>query len=143
MLSSLTSAMQSNLRRGKTVQVDLGIARFERTQQVLVIADLQVGMQPPLEEDSGAPEREHFIDLGVNLFEGKDVTVFRAERAVKGTEGAVFGAEVCVIDVAVDLVSDDPWIVFLQAQLVGGHTDGDQVVRLEHFEGLLFSDPHV
>ena len=36
-----------DLRRRKTVQVHLRIASFEGAQQIFVIADLQIGMQPP------------------------------------------------------------------------------------------------
>ncbi len=91
-----------------------------------------------MEQNSGATELEHFVDFFVDVLEREDVAVFGAERAVEGAEGTVFGAEIRVVDVAVDLVGDDAGVVFLQAHLVRGHAEADEVVGFEHFEGLLF-----
>src|SRR5215469_13305889 len=74
----------------------------------------------------------------MDFVERKDVGVLRAEGAVKRTEGTVFGAEIRVVDVAVDLITYNAGIVFLQAHLMRGHADADEVVGSEYFECLLF-----
>ena len=99
-------------------------------------------MEAALKEDAGAAKFEHLVDLGVDFFEGQDVAVFGAERAVEGAERTVFGAEVRVVNVAVDLIGDDAGIVLFQAKLMRGHADSDEIIGLEHVEGLLFVDSH-
>ena len=132
-----------NFRRGKTVQMHLRKARLQRAQEIFVVADLQVGMQAALQQNSRSAELEHLFDFFVNRLEGEDVTVFRAERPVKRAERTVFRAEIRVINVAVDLVGDDARIIFLQAHLVRGHADAHQVVGLQHVESFLFRQSHV
>src|ERR1051325_7683843 len=120
------------------MQMNLRIARFQRAQEIFVVADLQIWVQAALQQDSRAAELEHLVDFLVNLLEGKDVAVLRTERAVERAEGTIFSAEIRVIDVAVDLVSDDARIVFLEAKLVGFHAHAHEIVGFEHLERLLF-----
>src|SRR5258708_39138061 len=82
----------------------LRIARLQRTQQIFVITDLQIGVQPALKKNSGAAELQHLVDFLEDFLERQDVAVFRAEWAVERAEGAILRAEICVVDVAVDLV---------------------------------------
>ncbi len=98
-------------------------------------------MQAALHEDAGAAEFDGLANLFVDGVELEDVTFFRGrsfERAIKGAEGAVLGAEVSVIDVAVDDVGDRAFGVKLSAEGVGFHADADEVVRVEEVEGLGF-----
>src|SRR6267154_2522023 len=95
-------------------------------------------MQPALEQNSGAAEFQHFVDFLVNLLEREDVAVLGAERPVEGAEGTILGAEIRVVDVAVDLVGDDAGVVFLQAHLVRSHAEAHEVIGFEHFQSLLF-----
>src|SRR5258708_4308804 len=125
-------------RWGKTMKMNLRIARLQRAQQIFVIADLQVRVQPTLEQNPGAAELQHFVDFFVDFLARKNVTVLGSEAPVKRGEGAILGAEIRVVDVAVDLVGDDARIVFLQAHLMSGHTDAHEVIGFEHFESLLF-----
>ncbi len=127
-----------NFRSGETVQVNLRVMGFERAKKIFVVADLQIGVQAALEEDAGAAQFEHLFNFCVDGFEGEDVAVFGAERAIEGAEGTIFGAEIGVVNVAVDLIGDDAGIVFLEAELMSGHADADEVVGLEHIEGLVF-----
>ena len=60
------------------------------------------------------------------------------QRTIKRAEGAVLGAEVGVIDVAVDDVGDHAFGMQLAAHRVGFHADADQVVGLKHLQRLLF-----
>src|SRR6266481_1154753 len=99
-------------------------------------------MQAALKQNSGAAELQHFVDFLVNLLEREDVAILRAERAVERTEGAILGAEICVIDVAVDLVGHNTRIVFLEAQLVRGHSDAYEVIGFKHLQGFLFGQSH-
>jgi hypothetical protein len=120
----------------------LRVTRSQRAQKIFVIADLQIGMQTTLEENSSAAQLEHFLDLAVDRLERKDVAVFRSKRAVERAERTIFRAEIRVIDVAIDLVRDDARIVFLEPELVRVHPDADEVIGLEHFKSLLFVDRH-
>ncbi len=131
-----------NFGRRKTVQMDLRIACFQGAQQIFVIANLQVRVQAALEQNASAAKFQHFVNFLVNFLERKDVAILGAERAVKRAEGTILGAEIRVIDVAVDLVSDDARIVFLQAHFVRGHADADEVIGFEQFESLLFRQCH-
>src|SRR5580658_5862561 len=75
--------------------------------KIFVPFDLQVRVQAALEEHARAAEIERFLDLVEDDFAGQDVAFFMAERPVEGAKAAVFGAEVGVVDVAVDDVGDD------------------------------------
>src|SRR2546427_1880852 len=110
---------------------------------MFVVANLQVRVQTALEQNSGAAEFQHFVDFLVDVLEGQNVAVLGAERTVERAEGAIFGGEIGIVDVAIDLVGDDAGIVFLQAHLVRGHADADEVIGLEHFESLLFCQSQV
>src|SRR5437867_5539438 len=99
-------------------------------------------MQSALEQNSGAAELQHFVDFLVDLFEGQNVAILGAERAVERTKGAILGAEICVIDVAVDLVGHNTRVVFLEAQLVRSHSDANEVIGFQHFQGFLFGQSH-
>ena len=118
-------------------------ARLQRAQQVFVVADLQIRVQPALQQDTCAAELEHLFDLLVDILERKYVAVFRAERPVKRTERTIFRAEIRVVDIAVDLVRDDPRIILLQTHLMRGHADAHEVVGLQHVERFLFGQSHV
>jgi len=131
-----------NFRRRKAVQMYLRIALLDGAQKIFVILDLQIRMQAALEQDAVAAELEHLFDLAVNFLEGKDVALFRADRAIERAEGTILRAEVRVIDVAVDLVGGDARVVFLHAQLMRFHADAEQVIRFQHFQGLLFGQCH-
>ena len=118
-------------------------ARLQRAQQVFVIADLQIRVQPALQQNTCAAELEHLFDLLVDILERKYVPVFRAERSVKRTERTIFRAEIRVVDIAVDLVRDDTRIIFLQPHLMRRHADAHEVVGLQHVERFLFGQSHV
>jgi hypothetical protein len=132
-----------NFRRGKTVQMNSGIALLDGAEKIFVVIDLQIGMQAALKQNAVAAELEHLLDLLENFLEAEDVAVFCANGAVESAERAILGAEICVINVAVDLVGGDARVVLFQADLVSGHADADEVIGFEHVEGLLFGQCHV
>ena len=127
-----------NFRRGKAVPMHLRVARLQRAQEIFVVADLQIGMQAALQQNSGAAKLQHLVDFFVDVLERQNVAVFRPERAIERAERTILGAEIRIVDVAVDLVSRDTRVVLLQAHLVRFHADADEVVGFQHFERLAF-----
>ena len=102
-------------------------------------------MQAALHEHAGAAEFDGLADFFVDGVEVEDVAFFRGgafQRAVEGAEGAVLGAEVGVINVAVDDVGDRALGMQAAAHGVGFHADADQVVGVEQLEGLGFGQGH-
>src|SRR5215813_12245361 len=98
---------------------------FDRTQKIFVILDLQIGMEAALEQNAVAAKLDHLFDFAKDLLEAEDVALFGAEWAVERAEGTILGAEVGVVDVAVDLVRSDARVVLLHAQLVRFHADAE------------------
>jgi hypothetical protein len=125
------------------VQVNGGEFLLDGAEKIFVVVDLQIGMQAALEEDAVAAEFEHLFDLLENFLEAENIAVFCADGAVERAEGTILGAEIGVIDVAIDLIGGDMRVVLFQADLVSGHADTDEVVGFEHVEGLLFGQCHV
>ena len=91
-------------------------------------------MQAALHQHARTAQIEGFLNLGEDGFLGKNITFGVAQRPVECAEGAVFGAEVGVIDIAIDDVGDNSLGVPLAADGVGLHADADQVVRTEQVE---------
>jgi hypothetical protein len=116
---------------------------LDRAKKIFVVVDLQIGVQSALEQNAVAAECEHLFDFLENLVEAEDVAVFCADGTIESAEGAILGAEIRVVDVAIDLVGGDARVVLLEADLMGGHAYADQVVGLEHVERLLFRQCHV
>ena len=96
-------------------------------------------MQAALHQHAGAAEFDRLANLFVNGLEVEDVSLFGQrpfQRTVERAEGAVLRAEVRVIDVAVDDVSDRAFGMQLAAHGVGFHADADQVVGTVEIKGL-------
>src|SRR5439155_2125374 len=96
-------------------------------------------MQAALHKHASAAELDGLANLFVNRVEVEDVSLFRLrplQWAIKRTERAVLGAEICVINVAVDDVGDHAFGMKLTADGIGFHTDADQVVRAVEVKGL-------
>src|SRR5208282_6467552 len=83
-----------NLRRGKAVQVNLREAPLDVAEQVFVVVDLEVRMQPTLHQHACAAQGNRLLDFLIDGFEGLDIAFRRAHGAIEGAEGAVFGADV-------------------------------------------------
>src|SRR2546425_1189017 len=84
-------------------------AILDATQHLLVPVDLEIGMQAALHEHAGAAEFDGLADLVVDRVEVEDVAFLRRgalQRAIESAEGAVLGAKVRVVNVAVDDVGD-------------------------------------
>src|SRR5580692_2180061 len=99
-------------------------------------------MQAALQQNSVTAQLDHFLDFVVNRFERQNVAVLRANRPVERAEGTIFGAEIRVINVAVDLIRRHARVGFAAAHFVRGHADADQVVGVKKIERFLFGDSH-
>ncbi len=134
-----------DLGRGVAMQMDLRKAVFNSAQHSFVPIDFEVGMKAALHQHAGAAEFDGLADFFVDGVKFEYVTFFCGgafERAIESAEGAVLGAEVGVVNVAVDDVSDGAFRMQLAAQSVGFHADADQVVGVKHLQGLGFGEGH-
>ena len=114
-------------------------------EEALEPVDLEVGMDAALHQYAGAAHLKGFGDLLVDLLEVEDVAFFRAracERPVEGAEGAVLGAEVGVVDVAIDDVSDNALGVQAAAHSIGFKPKADQIGGVEIIKSLLATQRH-
>ena len=100
-------------------------------------------MESALHEDAGAAQRQCFVDLSVDGLERLHVSLGRGYRAVESAKRAVFRAHIRVVDVSVDLISDDVPRVEPLAKGVGLHTKADQVIGPQHVESLGVGQAHV
>ena len=128
-----------HLRRGEAVQMD-GEALLDAAEEVFVPFDLEIGVQAALHEHAGAAQVEGLLDLVEDGLLRQHVAFGVAHGAVEGAEAAILGAEVGVVDVAVDDVGDDALGMPLAAHGVGLHADADEVVGMEQVEGFCASD---
>ena len=108
-------------------------------------------MKAPLHQHAGATHLLGLGDLLVDFLEGEnvafvgawDVFSFFGQRAVERAEGAVLGAEVGVVDVAIDDVGDYALGVEAAAHGVGLEAQADEVRGVEMVESLLACQRHL
>ena len=120
-------------------------ALLDAAQHLLMPVDLQVGMQAALHQHARAAEFDGLANLFVDGFEVENVSLFRLgplQRTIERAEGAVLGAVVRVIDVAIDDLADHAVGVQRAANGVGFHPDADQIVGTVEFKGLGVSEGH-
>ncbi len=87
------------------------IAALQVAEQGFVEVDLQIGVQPALQQQLVAAQPESLLDLAVVLLAGSDEVLLRLVRlAVEVAEAAARNADVRDVDVAVDLPGDDLWV---------------------------------
>ncbi len=134
----------------QTVQPDLREALFDAAEEALEPVDLEIGVDAALHQHAGATHLDGLGDLLVNRLEVEDVALFGArvglagprQRAVEGAEGAVLGAEVGVVDVAIDDVGDHALGMQAAAHGVGLKAQADEVGGMEVVERLLAGQRH-
>src|SRR6185312_4850797 len=90
--------------RAKGMQVHRRKSASQIGQKLLVPFQLQGGMHAALHEDLVAAEGDGFLDLLVEFLARQNVGIGIGGLPEKGTEIADGGADVGVVDVAVDLV---------------------------------------
>src|SRR5450432_4071553 len=93
-------------------------ALLDLAQQVFIPFDFEIGVQAALHENAGAAEAERLADLIENDLVRMHVAFIVPWRAVERAEAAVLGTEICVINVAVNDIADDPVRVQLAADLI-------------------------
>ena len=125
--------------------MDLRKALLHPAEHRLVPLDLQVGMQAALQQHAGAAQLDRLAHLVVNGVEVEDVSLRRQlalQRPIERAEGAVLGAEVGVVDVAVDDVGDHAFGMQAAAHRVGLHADADQVIGAKQLQRFSFGQGH-
>ena len=124
------------LRRAKTVDVDLRIFFPDVMEQLQVPIEPEFRMVPALHQDLHAAGGSQLIELLVELLVGQDVMILILFRAIKRTELAIDVADVGVIDVSIDDVGDDLAFLFRQiAPRIGQRAQLSQrpAIKLECF----------
>src|SRR3954453_17110300 len=89
------------------MQLEGRVLLLHRTKQVLVPFERQVWIVAALEQQLPTAQRDRLVDLPEDLLEPEHVAFRRTHRTIKGTEVTARHADVRVIDVAIDDVSDD------------------------------------
>ena len=130
-----------NLGRRKTMELKGRVFLMQRSQQVLIPFDTEVGMQSTLHQNAGAAERNRFINLCADFFERADVGVRRTRPAVESTESANYVADVRVVNIAVDYVSDDVVRMSSLPDFVGGDADPGHIMRFEERGAIVYGEP--
>ena len=97
----------NELARAEAVNVHLRKLRFDVREQVEVPLLGKFRMMPALHENLRAAERDGFLDFAVHFVVRDDVGIVVTLDAVERAELAIHVANIGVIDVAIDDVSDD------------------------------------
>ncbi len=103
-------------------------------------------MQAALHQHAGPAQFDGLANLVVNSFEIEDVSLFRLrpfQRPIEGAEGAVLGAVIRVINIAINDVGGHALGMKLAAHRVRFHADANQVIGTKQVESLLFGERHV
>src|SRR5208282_2022332 len=93
--------------RAEAVNVDLREPAFDVREQIEIPLLRQLRVMPALHQNLRAAQRDGFLDFPVHLVEGDDVGVVVLFHTIKRAELAIDIADVGVIDIAVNDVSDD------------------------------------
>src|SRR5437867_11954446 len=104
---------------------------FDAGKQPLVIIDFQIRMNSSLHQDPCASERNGFFDLFMDHVVRQNIGFRIAFDAVKGAKCTELLTYVCVIDIAIDDVTDD--VIRLPAPATSLGT-GYQIERVCLFE---------
>lgn len=102
------------------VYAQVGEAALEVAEEVQVPLQGKLGVHPALHEDPLPPHLVEFLNLLGDLLVTQGVGVLLPLGAVEGAEGAGHGADVGVVDVAVNEEGDHLGVGLPQAHLVGG-----------------------
>src|SRR5207249_8801770 len=125
--------------------MNLGKSLLDAAQHLLVPVNFQVRMQAALHQHAGAAEFDRLANLVVDRFEIEDVSLFSfgsLQWTIKRAERAVFGAEVRVINVAIDDVGDHALGMQFAPDGVGLHADANQIIGTKQIDSLCFGKAH-
>src|SRR5262250_2380770 len=108
-------------------------------QHLFMPIDLQVWMQAALHQHASATQFNGLTDFVVDSLETENVSLFglgSLQRTIKRAKRAVLGAEIRVIDVAVDDVGGNTLRVQSASHCVGFHANADEIVGTVEVKGL-------
>src|SRR5580693_1920339 len=85
-------------------------------------------MQPALHQNAGAAQVDGLLNLVEDHFLRMDVAFGMPHGPVERTETAILGAEIGVVDVAIDDIADDTVRMQLLPHRIGRHSDSNQII---------------
>src|SRR5579872_2330437 len=109
-------------------------ALLDRREQILIPLDLEVRVQAALHQYARPAQVERFLNFTEDGFVRENVALGVAHWPIEGAEAAIFGAEIGVVDVAVDDVADHAFGMDPAPDRVRFHADADQVVGAEQVD---------
>jgi hypothetical protein len=102
-------------------------------EEVLVPLDFEIRVETALHENSSSAELNRLPDFLENHFMRKDIAFLTLGGTVEITKTTVFGAEVRVVDIPVDLITDDRFGVEALTEGIGVGAQGEKVRGFEPF----------
>src|SRR6266404_4570553 len=130
-----------NLWRRETMQLKARILRAQSTQKIFIPFDAKVRVQSALHQHPRAAQSNRLVNLCANLVDRAHVSIGRARPPIKRAERADNIADVRIVDVAIDDVSDDVVGMPSLANLIGGGADARDVIRLEQRRAVFSREP--
>jgi hypothetical protein len=120
-----------DFRGAEAVNIKLREARFYVAQQFFVPLELEFRVQAALHENLIAAKVERFLNLLVEFIALEYVAFRRLRPPVESAEIADGGTDVCVIDVAVDVVGAVVLWVQAAGDFVGGAAEGGEIMGFQ------------
>src|ERR1700680_3520582 len=117
------------------MQMNFRESLLDAAQHFFMPLDLQIGMQSALHQYTCPAKLRSLANFLVDRVEIEDVSLFRPtplNATIERAEGLIIGAEVGVINIAVDDVRHGAFGMHLSADRVRFHANPDQVVGLKH-----------
>src|ERR1700722_15857963 len=109
-------------------------AVLDGAQQILIPLDFQLRVQSALHQNAGTAEVDGLLNLVENHFLRMDVAFRMTHGPVERAEAAILGAEIRVVDIAIDNVAHHPVRVQLAANGISRHPDANEVVAVIKFK---------
>ena len=127
-------AKMNELARAESMDVELRKFALNVREQIQIPLQRKLWVMAALHQNLRPAQGDRFLDFFVHLIEGDDVRVQVLFRPIKGAEFAIDIADIGVVDIAIDDVSDD----LVAAAFMGlgaGQTYDDISALLEELEG--------
>ena len=128
------------------MQLHLGVAIADRREQFFVVVKTQFGIEPTLHQNLAGlglvtAKGHQLVDFSKDLLVRQNVALDGAGCPVKGTEVALDPADIGVVDIAADIISDDLLGVLLQPRPMRQHPQLGEIVVLIETAGILERQP--
>src|SRR5712692_1103774 len=98
-------------------------------------------MQPALHQHASTAERNCLVNLRADLIDRPHISIGRTGPSIERAEGAHNVADVRVVNVAINYVSDNVVRMASPANLISGCADSRHVVRLEQRRTIFGGQP--